>query len=229
MSLEKTDAQILAEINANETKIDAIQTDLGDYSGQTNLQSLLAALGIPDTAAKPLYTCLVTDRLDSGTYGLNALKLLVDAVQTAVNITTATTPRIVERSAAVLPASTQTAYYTVTGRVLITQIVGEVTTIFDGTVNSIKLIANPTALADVDLCTALVVTSDAAGTMYTITGTLTDAMVATTSGAVTAQASAVIVAEGTIDLHTTATDTSGATKWTVHYIALDAGSTVVVA
>ena len=144
-------------------------------------------------------------------------------------ITNELKPTAVERTAAVLPASTKTAYFTVTGRVLVTQIVGEVTTIFDGTVNSIKLITNPTALADVDLCTALVVTSDAAGTMYTITGTLTDAMIATTSGAVTAQASAVIVAEGTIDLHTTATDTSGATKWTVHYIALDAGSSVAVA
>lgn len=53
--------------------IDAIQIDLGNYSGQTNLQSLLAALGIPDTAGKPLYTCLITDRLDNATYGLSML------------------------------------------------------------------------------------------------------------------------------------------------------------
>jgi len=136
--------------------------------------------------------------------------------------------KIIEKSAAVLPASTQTPYFTVNGRVLITQIVGEVTTVFDGTANNIKLIANPTTLADVDLCTALSVTSDAEGTMYTITGTLSDAMVATTSGAVAAQASAVIVAEGTIDLDTDATDTTGSTKWTVHYIPLDLGSTVEV-
>lgn len=140
-----------------------------------------------------------------------------------------TQPRIVERDAAVLPATTQTPYFTVTGRVLVTQIVGEVTTIFDGTVNSIKLISNPTVGADVDLCTALVVTGDTQGTIYNITGTLSDAMIATTSGALTAQASAIILSAGTIDLDATATDTTGATKWTVHYIPLDSGARIVVA
>ena len=53
--------------------------DIGDFIGQTNLQSLLAALGIPDTTAKPLYTCLITDRLDHGTFGLSALKALIDS------------------------------------------------------------------------------------------------------------------------------------------------------
>ena len=51
-----------------------IKADLGDYSGQTNLQTLLAALGIPDVTAKGLYTCLVNDRLDNATYGLSALR-----------------------------------------------------------------------------------------------------------------------------------------------------------
>ena len=51
----------------------SINGNVGDFQAQTNLQTLLAALGIPDTAAKPLYTCLVTDRLDHATYGLSAL------------------------------------------------------------------------------------------------------------------------------------------------------------
>ena len=140
-----------------------------------------------------------------------------------------TQPKIVERTSAILPASTQTAYFTVTGRVLITQIVGEVTVVFDGTANSLKLIANPTVGADVDLCTATVVTTDAKGTIYNVTGTLGDALVATTSGAVIAQASAILVTAGTIDLDATATDTTGSTKWTVHYIPLDTNSRVVIA
>jgi len=139
-----------------------------------------------------------------------------------------TRPRIVERTTAVLPASTQTAYFTVSGRVLITQLVGEVTIIFDGTVNSIKLIANPTVGADVNLCAAVVATSDAVGTIYTITGTLADAMVATTSGAVQAQIAPILVTAGTIDLDATATDATGSTKWCLHYIPLDAGSEVTV-
>jgi len=139
-----------------------------------------------------------------------------------------TRPIIVERAAAVIPNNTATPYFTITGRVLITQIVGEVTTVVSGTATDIKLIANPTVGADVDLCTATTITDDAVGTMYNITGTLSDALVATTSGAVIAQASAIIVAAGTIDLDSSATQT-GYTKWTVHYIPLDSGSKVVTA
>lgn len=140
----------------------------------------------------------------------------------------ATRPRIVERAAAVLPATTQTPYFTVTGRVLILQIVGEVTIIFDGTVNSIKLIANPSVGADVNLCAPVVVTGDVVGTIYTITGTLAEAMVATTSGAVQAQIAPILVADGTIDLDATATDTTGSSKWLLHYIPLESGSVVTV-
>lgn len=63
-------------------KIDAVQADLGDYSAQTNLKSLLAALAIPDTAGKGLFIELATDRLDSATYGLSALNTDIDAIQT---------------------------------------------------------------------------------------------------------------------------------------------------
>ena len=159
---------------------------------------------------------------DKSTDSLEAIRDRIDTLQE-------TQPKIVERATAVLPASTNTAYFTVSGRVLITEIIGEVTIIFDGTANSIKLINTTTVGADVDMCTALVVTSDAVGTRYNLTGDPTDAMVETTSGPSIAQAQAMIVPDGTIDLHTTATDTTGSTKWTIHYIPLDSGSTIVVA
>lgn len=57
-----------------------IKADLGDFSGQTNLQSLLAVLGVPDVAGKSLYTCLITDRLDSATFGLSALNDDLDSI-----------------------------------------------------------------------------------------------------------------------------------------------------
>ena len=141
----------------------------------------------------------------------------------------ATSPRIVERASAILPATTQTPYFTVSGKVLIVQIVGEVTVVFDGTVNSLQLVANPTVGADVDLCASVVVTSDAVGTIYNITGTLADAMIATTSGAVQAQLAPIIVTAGTIDLKTTGTDATGSSKWVLHYISLEDGSSVVSA
>jgi len=143
-----------------------------------------------------------------------------------VGLAAATT--IVERGAAVLPASTQTPYFTVTGRVIITQLVGEVTTIFDGTVNSIKLIITPTVGAPVDLCAALVVTSDAAGTMYNLGG-IGDPLVESTSGGMDGQPGTIIVADGTIDLDATATDATGSTKWTIHYIPLDEMSMIEAA
>ena len=53
-------------------------------------------------------------------------------------------------------------------------------------------------------------------------------MVATTSGAVQAQLAPIIVTAGTIDLKTTGTDTTGSTKWVLHYISLEDGATVSV-
>jgi len=137
-------------------------------------------------------------------------------------------PRIVERASALLPQTAQTPYFTVSGRVLVTQIVGEVTVIIAGAANSAKLIANPTVGADADLCAAVAITDDAVGTMYVLTGTMVDAMIAATSGAAQAQHGALLVAAGTIDLDCTANNT-GETKWTLHYIPLDPGSRVVAA
>ena len=139
-----------------------------------------------------------------------------------------TSPIIVERPSAIIPDTTQTPHFTITGRVIVTQIVGEVTVIVDSTATDIKLIANPTVGADVDLCAAVTITDDAVGTLYTITGTLADAMIATTSGAVGVQVGGILVTAGTIDLDSTATQT-GYTKWTLHYIPLDKNSKVIIA
>lgn len=136
--------------------------------------------------------------------------------------------KTVQRAAANLPQTTQTAYFTVSGKVLITGIYGEVTTVIQTQANNTKLVANPTVGADVDLCAVNNITADAVGTIYNITGTLANAMVATTSGAMIAQASPVVVAAGTIDLSCAASNT-GATKWTIQYVPVDQGATIVAA
>lgn len=64
-------------LNALKNLIDTLQANIGDFQGQANLQSLLQVLGVPDTALKSLYTCLITDRLDNATYGLSSLKTLI--------------------------------------------------------------------------------------------------------------------------------------------------------
>jgi len=135
---------------------------------------------------------------------------------------------LVEGAIEALPQTTQDSFFTVSGLVLITSIVAGVTTDIQAQPNSIKLVSNPTIGADVDLCAALEINGDAAGTMYSITGTLTDPLVATTSGAFAAQADGVVVAPGTIDVDATASST-GNFQWRINYIPLQAGATIVAA
>jgi len=232
---------------STQTSVDAIQTDVGNPSIRTNLQSLTAMLGNPDTAGKTVYEAVknvretaidgsstptantLSDILHKdGSYTYDNTTDSLEALADALAIATATQPRIVSRNAANLPQTTQTAYFTVTGRVLITQIVGEVTTVIQTQACDLDLWSNPTVGADVALCAVNNITADAEGTVYTITGTLADALVATTSGAVKSQANAVLVTAGTIDLKAAASN-SGATKWTLHYIPLDSGSSVTTA
>jgi len=158
-----------------------------------------------------------------------SIEAKVDILDTNIDALYDSGAKIVERTAAALPQATQTAYFTVSGRVLITDITGEVTTQIEAQETVAKLIANPTVGADVDLCALLDWTGDAVGTLYHITGTVADAMVATTSGAYTAQALPLVVAAGTIDLDTDNDSSTGETKWILSYLPLDDGATVVVA
>ena len=136
--------------------------------------------------------------------------------------------KLVTKDAFTLPAGTEEAIFTIAGgRVLVTSIVGRVTTTIQTQANNMKLIANPTVGSDVDLCAVLNVSADAVGDLYAITGTLADALVGA-GAAVAAQAKPVIVPAGTIDLSTSATNT-GATAWELTYIPLTAGATVVAA
>lgn len=135
---------------------------------------------------------------------------------------------VTNRASATLPATTATPYFTVTGKVKIYSIIGEVTTVVQAQANAVKLIANPTVGADVDLCTTVESNAAAVGSLFTITGTFANAMIKTVSAAVPAQASPVIVTAGTIDFSTAATNT-GATKWTVVWEPVDQGAMVLAA
>lgn len=135
---------------------------------------------------------------------------------------------VTHRATATLPATTATPYFTVTGKVRIISIIGEVTTAVQAQANAIKLISNPTVGADVDLCATVESNAAAVGSLFTITGTLANAMIKTVSGAVPQQASPVIVTAGSIDLSTAATNT-GATKWSIVWEPVDQGAMVIAA
>jgi hypothetical protein len=142
-------------------------------------------------------------------------------------------PKRTSRATAALPQTAQSALFNVNvGKVKIHGIYGEVTTVIQTQANNTKLVSNPTVGADVDLCAVNDITADAVGTIYSITGDFSDAMVATTSGAVetspTANSLAPVVAAGTIDLNCAASNT-GSVKWVCVWEPIDVGATVSAA
>lgn len=134
----------------------------------------------------------------------------------------------VSRDAASLPASTASALFTVTnGAILMTSIFGVVTTAIQNQANNAKLVANPTTGTDTDLCAVLNIANDAIGTVYTITGTVGDAMLGA-GWAEKNMAATQIILPGTIDLSCSATNT-GAVRWVMHYLPLESGAYVSAA
>lgn len=114
------------------------------------------------------------------------------------------------------------------GRVLVTQIVGEVTTVMETKTINLKLTANPTTGTSTDMCANLDMTAAEAGTLLTISGTEADALRKGSSGSVVAQNNPVVVAIGAIEATVGATHT-GSIKWSLWYIPLDDGASVVAA
>ena len=136
---------------------------------------------------------------------------------------------VVNKAATTLPQGTATAQFTVAGgRVLITSIVGEVTVIIAGA-NATKLTATPTTGSAVDMCVALDIDADEVGCLYGITGTPGDTLVGTDAGLTIGMSNnGIVVNAGTIDLDC-AGNATGETKWTLHYVPIDIGATVVAA
>jgi hypothetical protein len=138
----------------------------------------------------------------------------------------------VSRATAALPQTTASALFTVSGgKVLITGLVGEVTTVIQTQADNTKLTFDPTdAGATQDLCAVLDITADAVGTMYSITGTpgtaMQDALNFLPSNKVLAQP--LVLKPGSILLDCAASNT-GSVKWELTYIPLDNGASVAAA
>lgn len=137
-------------------------------------------------------------------------------------------PQTAARGANTTPQGAAAALFTVSGRVDIDKIIGEVTVEIGAGANNMKLVSNPTVGADVDMCAVLDIDGAAVGTVFHITGTQANAMLTTVSGSYEAQPGPLGVPAGTIDLDCTGS-TAGSIKWTVIYRAIDSGSTVVAA
>lgn len=114
------------------------------------------------------------------------------------------------------------------GRIMLTSIVGEVTTAVT-VANSSKLKLNPTVGAvDADLCAALDIgtTDTPVGNLLAITGVPGDAMIRA-AGLARVQTNYLILDEGVIEQESAGTD--GEITWTVTWLPYDQGATLVAA
>lgn len=138
----------------------------------------------------------------------------------------------VDRATDTLPQSGDEALFAITGgRVLLTLIVGEVTTVMGATANNTKLKFNPSATgSDVDLCAVLATEDDAVGTLYSITGDFSDAL---KDGVLALETDAlperpIVLSEGAIELDCAANNT-GSVAWSLWYVPLDDGASIAAA
>jgi len=115
------------------------------------------------------------------------------------------------------------------GRILVTQILGEITTVIQVLATNVYLQANPTTGTTRGMCAALNISGYAEGDLLGITGVNTDPMIPpASSGVIEGQTFGVIVQEGTIDLVSDAAPT-GSVKWTLKWVPIDTGAAVVAA
>lgn len=197
------------DVGAVSTQITNLQADVGDVSARTNLQTLLALLGNPDTSGATIWSALVnTNTSFNARLGTKVTKAKADILD-----------------------GTQQGLFTVSGgRVLVTQISLEVNdAAVDAGANNTQILTNPTVGTDAAMCAVLDVDGDEAGTIYSVTGEPATAMQGGSGGGSNAMISSWIVPEGTIDLSSAADGgTGGATiSAELWYIPLDSGATVV--
>lgn len=136
---------------------------------------------------------------------------------------------LVSKAYPTLAVETKTLF-TVSGLVLITQLVGKVTTAIT-VANTVKLQANPTTGTTQDLCAATDIgtTDTPAGDLIALAGGASTAPVVGI-GAVNAfgASGGIFVAAGTIE-QVTATGADGGITWYLTYVPFESGATVVAA
>jgi len=130
------------------------------------------------------------------------------------------------RATAALPQTAAGSLFAITGgRILLTSIVGEVTTIIQNQANNTKLQSVPTTGTTVDICAVLDIANKEVGTLFGITGTFATALVGANAGATVIQTNPVVIPIGNIKLNCAASNT-GAAKWAITYVPLDDGASV---
>lgn len=138
----------------------------------------------------------------------------------------------VDRATAALPQTATGSIFTVSGgRIVVTSLVGEVTTVLGAVVTTLAVVSTPTTGAATTLASVTAVTSAAVGSWFTLPATLGSALVFTAvAGAVALPSLALglLVPVGAVQLTASASDT-GSVKWSMTYVPFDDAATVVAA
>ena len=135
----------------------------------------------------------------------------------------------VDRATATLPTTATGSIFTVTvGRIMVTGLIGVVTTAIQAQATTLKVVATPTTGAVNDLSGTVDVNGLAAGGLLGLTGLAADALVKSTGGGVSSLRNPICVAVGAIGIATGATST-GSIAWTLLYVPLDVGAAVAAA
>jgi hypothetical protein len=134
--------------------------------------------------------------------------------------------KVSKTTADVLTGAAAGIFTVATGRVLVTGIVGEVTTNIQAQATTFKYNVVPTAGAAHDLCATLDITGSAAGTILGFNPT--DSTAACLPHAFISSGVGVVVEAGAIQV-TTGADSTGSIKFDLWYIPLEAGATVASA
>jgi hypothetical protein len=135
----------------------------------------------------------------------------------------------VDRATAALPQTATGTLFTVSGgRILLTGIVGEVTTVIQTQANNTKLVHTPTTGSAVDLCAVLNISAKEVGTLFGITGLFSDALVGANACAGVMPRNPVVLPIGNLGLSCAASNT-GSVKWSITWVPLDDAGVVVAA
>jgi hypothetical protein len=134
----------------------------------------------------------------------------------------------VDRATATLPQTDAAPIFRILGgRVAMTAIIGEVTTVL-GAVGDMSLEANPTIGTNAELCAVVAADGFEEGTLLSIDGTVGTAMLGVDAGGTAMQSKPVALPVGTLDLRLSKSST-GSVKWSIFYLPIDDGAYVEAA
>jgi hypothetical protein len=138
----------------------------------------------------------------------------------------------VDKATATLAQSGTLDCFTVTGGdVLVTALVGTVTTIIQAQADNMKFISHPATGTDVDMCAVVDVTGIEVNGSVSLPAAVGTALIKATAGGVSmpAIASGFVVKSGCTIRQSCGSSNTGAMKHSLWYLPLDAGASVAAA